>query len=70
MQWSSVISKQPSLEAAITEVVEQSRAALLAEPTVGFLFVSSAFASEYPRVMPLMRRHFANLPIVGCGGAG
>lgn len=70
MQWSSVISKQPSLEAAITEVVERARAQLDADPHVGFLFVSSAFASEYPRIMPLLRRHFPDLPIVGCGGAG
>jgi small ligand-binding sensory domain FIST len=70
MQWSSVISKQPSLEAAISELVDRANAGLTAPPTVGFLFVSSAFASEYPRVMPLMRRHFPELPIVGCGGAG
>ncbi len=70
MQWSSVISKQPSLEAAISEIVDRARAELQSPPTVGFLFVSSAFASEYPRVMPLMRRHFPDLPIVGCGGAG
>jgi small ligand-binding sensory domain FIST len=70
MQWSSVISKQPSLEAAISEIVDRARATLQSPPTVGFLFVSSAFASEYPRVMPLMRRHFPDLPIVGCGGAG
>jgi small ligand-binding sensory domain FIST len=70
MQWSSVISKQPSLEAAISDIVDRARAPLQAPPTVGFLFVSSAFASEYPRVMPLMRRHFPDLPIVGCGGAG
>ncbi len=70
MQWSSVISKQPSLEAAISEVVDRARATLQGPPTVGFLFVSSAFASEYPRVMPLIRRHFPDLPIVGCGGSG
>jgi small ligand-binding sensory domain FIST len=70
MQWSSVISKQPSLEAAISEVADRARVTLESAPTVGFLFVSSAFASEYPRVMPLMRRHFPDLPIVGCGGSG
>jgi small ligand-binding sensory domain FIST len=70
MQWSSVISKQPSLEAAISEVADCARLSLQGSPTVGFLFVSSAFASEYPRVMPLMRRHFPDLPIVGCGGSG
>lgn len=70
MQWSSVISKQPSLEAAISEVIDLARAPLQGPPTVGFLFVSSAFASEYPRVMPLIRRHLPDLPIVGCGGAG
>jgi small ligand-binding sensory domain FIST len=70
MQWSSVISKQPSLEAAITEVADRARNQLQAPATLGFLFVSSAFASEYPRVMPLIRRYFPDLPIVGCGGAG
>jgi small ligand-binding sensory domain FIST len=70
MQWSSVISKLPSLEAAISEIADRAKAMLQSPPTAGFLFVSSAFASEYPRVMPLMRRHFPDLPIVGCGGSG
>jgi small ligand-binding sensory domain FIST len=70
MQWSSVISKLPSLEAAISEIADRAKAMLQSPPTAGFLFVSSAFASEYPRVMPLLRRHFPDLPIVGCGGSG
>ncbi|MEB3292222.1 MAG: FIST N-terminal domain-containing protein [Synechococcales bacterium] len=44
-------------------------------PNVGFLFVSSAFASEYTRVLPLVQAKLAEaqipaIPIVGCNGGG
>jgi small ligand-binding sensory domain FIST len=44
-------------------------------PSLGFLFVSSAFASEYTRVLPLVQAKLAEaewpaIPIVGCNGGG
>lgn len=70
MQWSSALSTQASLEAAIEQAVQRATAGLMGEATVGFLFISSAFASEYSRVMPLLQQRLPDVPIVGCGGSG
>ncbi len=70
MQWVSALSTRPSLEAAIADVVQRTQAALSAPAHLGFLFISSAFASEYPRVMPLLEEYLPSVPIIGCGGAG
>lgn len=70
MKWVSVLSTRPSLEAAIAEVVEQAQAALQTSADLGIVFISSAFTSEYPRLMPLLQERLPNLPLIGCGGAG
>lgn len=70
MQWISVLSTRPSLEAAIADVVQRSQAHLNNPAHLGFLFISSAFTSEYSRVMPLLREYLPHVPIIGCGGAG
>lgn len=70
MQWVSALSKQPSLEAAIAEVVEQATSALSAPPNLAIVFISSAFTSEYPRLMPLLQTYLPAIPVIGCGGAG
>lgn len=70
MQWVSVLSTRPSLEAAIADVVQQAEATLRHPADLGFLFISSAFTSEYSRLMPLLQAHLPGIPIIGCGGAG
>ena len=70
MQWVSALSTQPSLEAAVDDVVEKARAALLESPNVGFVFIAAAFASEYSRLMPLLRERLPGIPMIGCGGTG
>jgi len=70
MQWVSVLSTRPSLEAAIADVVEQSRYALQHPANLGFLFISAAFTSEYSRLMPLLKEQLPDVPIIGCGGSG
>lgn len=70
MQWVSVLSTRPSLEAAITEVVQKSQDALQHPAHLGFLFISAAFTSEYPRLMPLLQEKLPGVPIIGCGGSG
>ncbi len=70
MQWVNALSKRPSLEAAIEEVVEQAKQSLQTSPDLGLVFISSAFASEYSRLMPLLQERL-NIPaIIGCGGGG
>jgi len=70
MQWVNVLSTQPSLEAAVNEVVEQATGQLQAPVDLALLFISSAFASEYPRLMPLLKEKLAVKTLIGCSGGG
>lgn len=70
MKWVSALSTRPSLEAAIAEVVESAQQALQTSADLGFIFISSAFASEYPRLMPLLQERLPDIPLIGCSGAG
>ncbi len=70
MQWVSALSTRPSLEAAIAEVVEKTQGAMQTQANLAVVFISSAFASEYSRLMPLLREKLGNVPLIGCGGAG
>jgi len=70
MKWVSVLSTRPSLEAAIAEVVRQAQEELQNSAHLGFVFISSAFASEYSRLMPLLAEQLPNVSLIGCGGAG
>ncbi|NJO67279.1 MAG: hypothetical protein HC832_07950, partial [Leptolyngbyaceae cyanobacterium RM1_405_57] len=53
MKWASALSTRPSLEAAVGEVVERAERSLQAPADLGLVFISSAFASEYSRLLPL-----------------
>jgi len=68
MQWVSALSTQPSLEAAVKEVVEQVRR--LPSPDLAIVFISSAFASEYSRLLPLLRSALPLTALIGCSGGG
>lgn len=70
MQWVSALSTRPSLEAAIKDVAEQARQQLQASPDLAFVFISSAFASEYSRLVPLLQEVLAVPALVGCSGGG
>jgi small ligand-binding sensory domain FIST len=70
MKWASAISTRPSLENAVREVTQQALAQLPAAPHLAIVFISSAFASEYSRLLPLLREYLGNLPILGCSGSG
>ena len=70
MKWVSALSTRPSLEAAVTEVVEQAQESLQVPADLGFVFISSAFASEYSRLLPLLRDKLPDVPMIGCSGGG
>ena len=70
MKWSGAISTRPSLEGAVREVVEKARQQLQSSPDLGLVFISSAFASEYPRLLPLIREQIAIPTLIGCSGGG
>lgn len=69
-QWLNTFSTCPSLEGAIADVVEQLRGSLSKNPDVGIVFISSAYASEYPRLVPLLREALPMGCLIGCGGGG
>ncbi len=70
MQWINALSQQASLEAAIAEVAARVESALAAPPDLGILFISASFASDYPRLLPLLRDRLPLPVLIGCGGAG
>ncbi len=70
MRWVSALSTRPFLEAAVEEVASQAQLALQDHADLGFVFISSAFASEYSRLLPLLREKLPGVTIVGCSGGG
>lgn len=68
MQWVSALSTQPSLEAAVQEVVAQAQR--LPAPDLAFVFISAAFASEYSRLLPLLQAALPLTALIGCSGGG
>ncbi|BAY24385.1 hypothetical protein NIES2100_41800 [Calothrix sp. NIES-2100] len=70
MQWTNALSTRPSLEAAITDVVERAVSSLTAPPDLGLVFISSAFASEYSRLLPLLAEKLSVPILIGCSGGG
>lgn len=70
MKWANALSTRPSLEAAVKEVVELAQQSLQASPDLGLVFISSAFTSEYTRLMPLLQERLSVPMLIGCGGGG
>lgn len=71
MKWASAISTSASLEAAVKEVVSQTTQQLAGQkPHLALVFVSIAFASEYARLLPLLKEQLDIDCIVGCSGSG
>ena len=70
LQWTNALSSRASLEAALAEVVDSIRQSLSDEPDLGILFISSAYASEYPRLVPLLLEKLPLPTLIGCGGGG
>jgi small ligand-binding sensory domain FIST len=70
MQWANALSTRPSLEAAVAEVVQRTVSLLTAPADLGLVFISSAFASEYSRVLPLLAEKLSVPVLIGCSGGG
>ena len=70
MKWTTALSTRPSLEAALDEVIERTTSALQESPDLGIFFISSAFTSEFSRVLPLLRERLQVPHLIGCGGHG
>ena len=70
MQWANALSTRPSLEAAVADVVERASSALQEPADLGLVFISSAFTSEYPRLLPLIQERLSVPVLIGCSGGG
>ncbi|MEA5510794.1 FIST N-terminal domain-containing protein [Crocosphaera sp. UHCC 0190] len=70
MQWTNALSTRPSLEGAVTEVVATIQQSLSHPPDLGIVFISSAYASDYTRLVPLILEKLPLSVLIGCGGAG
>ncbi len=70
MQWANALSTRPSLEAAVADVVQQAVSSLTAPADLGLVFISSAFTSEYSRLLPLLAERLSVPVLIGCSGGG
>ncbi|WP_227873560.1 FIST signal transduction protein [Aphanothece sacrum] len=70
MQWINALSTRPSLEGAVTEVVEKIQKSLSVLPDLGILFISSTYASDYSRLIPLILEKLPLPLLIGCSGGG
>ncbi|NEP01807.1 MAG: hypothetical protein F6K58_24750 [Symploca sp. SIO2E9] len=70
IKWANALSTRPSLEAAVAEVVESVLKSLPMPADLGLVFISSAYASEYSRVIPLLKEYLSVPVLIGCGGGG
>lgn len=69
-QWANALSTRLSLEAAVKEVAERVRQSLPARPDLAVVTISSAYASEYSRLVPLLLEYLPCAELIGCGGGG
>ncbi len=70
MQWANAMSTRPSLEAAVIEVVERATSQLTKPADLGLVFISSAFTSEFSRLLPLLTERIKVPVLIGCSGGG
>jgi small ligand-binding sensory domain FIST len=70
MQWANALSTRPSLEAAVADVVQRAVSSLTAPADLGLVFISSAFMSEYSRLLPLLAEKLSVPVLIGCSGGG
>ncbi len=68
--WVNSLSSRASLEGAIAELMTGMPTELVKGADLGLVFISGAYASEYSRVMPLLREHLRVRALIGCSGGG
>ncbi|MEH2072412.1 MAG: FIST N-terminal domain-containing protein [Nostoc sp.] len=70
MQWANALSTHHSLEAAVADVVQRAVSSLTVPADLGLVFISSAFTSEYSRLLPLLAEKLSVPVLIGCSGGG
>ena len=71
----TALSRQPSLEDAVSEVVDQLNAkgfgaAARGEADLALVFSSTSYASDLPRLLPLLRSRLRSRHWLGAAGGG
>jgi small ligand-binding sensory domain FIST len=69
-KWVNALSTRASLEAAVMETISRTQRELADKADLGIIFISSAFASEYSRLMPLLAEQLPVSHLIGCSGGG
>ncbi|NEO44631.1 FIST N-terminal domain-containing protein [Moorena sp. SIO3I6] len=70
IKWANALSTRASLEAAVAEVADCLEQSLPSRADLGLVFISSAYASEYARLIPLLQERLSLPVLIGCGGSG
>ena len=68
--WRSALASDASLEQAIQDLDQQASLRGFGQADLAVVFVSTSFASELSRVLPLLRRRFQSTHWLGCCGGG
>ena len=67
---STALSRNPSLEGAVTELAGELRRHSSAEADLALVFCSTAYASDLQRLLPLLRQAIPARHWLGCAGGG
>lgn len=70
MQWVNALSTRPSLEAAVDEAIAKAQGQITGDGDLAIIFLSSSFASDASRLIPLLREKLAVPNLIGCMGGG
>lgn len=70
MQWVNALSTRPSLEAAVDEAIAKVQSQLAGPGDLAIIFLSSSFASDAARLMPLLAEKLTVPNLIGCIGGG
>ncbi|KKZ13136.1 MAG: hypothetical protein TE42_01825 [Candidatus Synechococcus spongiarum SP3] len=68
--WRSALASDASLEQAIQDLDQQASLRGFGQADLAVVFVSTSFASELSRVLPLLQRRFQATHWLGCCGGG
>ena len=67
---STALSRNPSLEGAVTELAGELRRHSGAEADLALVFCSTAYATDLQRLLPLLREAIPSRHWIGCAGGG
>lgn len=70
LQWVNALSTRPSLEAAVDEAIANVQCQLSGAGDLAIVFLSSSFASDGARLIPLLQEKLAVPNLIGCIGGG